>query len=53
MLYEVITHHLQQLGVVGFQVGEQAQLFQHVGGQVLSLVDEQHGAPPGGQVLLV
>ncbi|MPM36845.1 hypothetical protein SDC9_83449 [bioreactor metagenome] len=33
---------LQQLALTGFQVGEQPQLLQHVGRQVLRLVDDQH-----------
>jgi hypothetical protein len=34
--------HLQQLLGVGFQVGEQAHLFQRIDRQVLGLVDDQH-----------
>ncbi|MDT4843669.1 hypothetical protein FQZ97_776040 [compost metagenome] len=34
---------LQQLAGVGLQVGEQAQLFQHVGRQVLCFIDDEHG----------
>ena len=33
---------LQQLALVGLQVGQQAQLLEHVGRQVLRLVDDQH-----------
>jgi hypothetical protein len=33
---------LQQLALAGLQVGQQAQLFQHLGRQVLRLVDHQH-----------
>ena len=35
-------HDLQQLALAGLQVGQQAQLLQHVGRQVLRLVDDQH-----------
>ena len=35
-------HDLQQLAVIGFQVGQQTQLFQHTGRQILRLVDDQH-----------
>ena len=38
---------LQQLALVGFQVGEQAQLLQHVGFQVLRLVNDEHRVAPG------
>ena len=41
-------HDLQQLALVGFQVGQQAQLLQHLGQQVLRLVDDEHAAFPGG-----
>ncbi|EWS63906.1 hypothetical protein Y695_02857 [Hydrogenophaga sp. T4] len=34
---------LQQLAGVGLQVGQQAQLFEHVGRQVLRFVDDEHG----------
>jgi hypothetical protein len=40
-------HDLQQLALAGFQVGQQAQLLQHVGAQVLCLVDDQHAALAG------
>ena len=33
---------LQQLAFVGLQVGQQAQLLQHVGREHLRLVDDQH-----------
>jgi hypothetical protein len=33
---------LQQLALVRFKVGQQAQLFEHVGRQVLRLVDDEH-----------
>ena len=38
-------HDLQQFFPGGFQIGEQAHLFQGVGGKILRLVDDQHGAP--------
>ena len=41
-------HDLQQLALAGFQVGQQAQLLQHIGAEVLRLVDDQHAAFPGG-----
>jgi hypothetical protein len=40
-------HDLQQLALAGFQVGQQAQLLQHVGAEVLCLVDDQHAALAG------
>ena len=40
-------HDLQQLAFAGFEVGQQAQLLQHVGAQVLCLVDDQHAALAG------
>ena len=40
-------HHLQQLGLVGLQIGQQAQLLQHIRSQMLSLVDEQQGLATG------
>ena len=39
-----------------FQIGEQAQLFEHAAAEVLCLVDDQHGTPivgMGGQQVLV
>jgi len=39
---------LQQLALVGLQVGQQAQLLQHVDRQVLRLVDDQHVVQPRG-----
>ena len=39
---------LQQLALVGLQVGEQAQLLQHIGLQVLRLVNDEHRVAPGG-----
>ncbi len=36
---------LQQLAPVGFEVGEQAHLLQHVCGEILRLVDNQHRMP--------
>ena len=44
-------HDLQQLALVGFQVGQQAQLLQHIGRQVLRLVDDEHAALAGGVTL--
>ncbi len=38
--------YLQQLVGVGFQIGEHANLLQHIGSQVLCLVDHQNGALP-------
>ena len=38
---------LQQLALAGFQVGQEAQLLQHVGRQVLRLVNDQHRVAPG------
>jgi hypothetical protein len=40
-------HDLQQLALAGFQVGQQAQLLQHVGAEVLCLVDDEHAALAG------
>ena len=40
-------HHLQQLALAGFEVGQQAQLLQHIGREVLRLVDDQHVVAPG------
>ena len=40
-------HHLQQLGLIGFQVGQQAQLLQHLGAEMLRLIDQQQGLAPG------
>ena len=37
-------HDLQQLLIVGLEIREHADLFEHVGRQVLRLVDDQHGA---------
>ena len=37
-------HDLQQLARVGFQVGQQTQLFQHISLQVLRLVNDEHTA---------
>ena len=34
--------NLQQLAFAGFQIGQQAQLLQHVRRQVLRLIDHQH-----------
>ena len=39
---------LQQFGARRFQVGQQADLFQQAGGQVLRFVDDEHGAPALG-----
>ena len=39
---------LQQLALARLEVGEQAQLLQHVGRQVLRLVDDEHVVAPGG-----
>jgi len=39
---------LQQLALVGLEVGQQAQLLQHAGRQVLRLVDDQHVVLPHG-----
>ena len=39
---------LQQLLRLGLEIGEQAHLFQHLGAEVLRLVDDQHHAAPGG-----
>ena len=33
---------LQQLALVGLEVGQQAQLLEHVGREILRLVDDQH-----------
>ncbi len=38
---------LQQLALAGLQVGQQAQLLQHVRRQVLRLVDDEHVVAPG------
>ena len=35
-------HDLQQLALAGFQIGQQPQLLQHVGRQVLCLVNDQY-----------
>ena len=44
-------HHLQQLGLLGLQVGQQAQRLQGGGRQRLCLVDQQHRAAAlGGQL---
>ena len=40
-------HDLQQLAFVGFQVGEQAQLLQHLGAELLGLVDNEHAVAAG------
>ena len=40
--------HLQQLAVAGDEVGQKAQLLQHLLGQGLGLVDGDQGAPPLG-----
>ncbi len=37
-------HHLQQFSLVGFEVGEQAQLLQYAGQQVLRLIHQYHAA---------
>ncbi len=37
-------HDLQQLLIVGLEVRKDANLFEHVGRQVLRFVDDQHGA---------
>ncbi len=37
-------HHLQQFSFVGFEVGEQAQLLQYAGQQVLRLIHQYHAA---------
>ncbi|MNF64018.1 hypothetical protein D3C84_457390 [compost metagenome] len=37
-------HHLQQLLLVGLQVGEQAQLLQHAGQQMLGFIHQHHAA---------
>ena len=42
---------LQQLALAGLQIGQQAQLLQHVGRQVLRLVDDEHVVAPGGMLL--
>ena len=39
---------LQQLALGRLEVGQQAQLLQHVGREVLRLVDDQHAAVSGG-----
>ena len=36
---------LQQLAVVGFDVGKQADLFEQFLGQILRLVNDEHGFP--------
>ena len=38
---------LQQLALAGFQVGQEAQLLQHIGRQVLRLVNDEHRVAPG------
>ncbi len=37
-------HHLQQLFLVGFEVGQQAQLLQHLWQQMLGLIHQHHAA---------
>ncbi len=44
-------HDLQQLALAGFQVGQQAQLLQHVGFEVLRLVDDEDATLSGGVTL--
>ena len=39
---------LQQLALVRFQIGEQPHLLQHVGREILRLVDDQHRVPAPG-----
>ena len=38
-------NNLQELAVVGFEVGQQANLFEQVFGQVLRLVNDEHRVP--------
>ena len=37
---------LQQLALIRFQIGQQTQLLQHVGGEVLRFVDDEHVVLP-------
>ena len=39
-------HDLQQLALVGLEIGQQAQLLEHAGRKVLRLVDDQHVVLP-------
>ena len=39
---------LQQFALVRLQIGEQAHLFQNIGGQILRLVNDQHRMPAAG-----
>ena len=44
-------HQLDQLVLVGVDVGEHPELLERLGREVLRLVEDQHGAPAGGVFL--
>src|SRR5690606_21452973 len=39
-------NQLQQFALVGFEIGEKAQLFEHVGRKILRFIDDENGVAP-------